>query len=281
MRIHRRNLLLGGGACLLTAACGVRSGAGSAMTFGSSAFTAPLVEDYHRQVRELGIQSVFVYQPDAASWSDLCRAVPDQQDIWLSVATTDVDALVADIPTDRVGKVYLHYQQEPHDNMDFAAWAAGSRGVFERSRGHPAIVPSAEFAAYAFLNEPDGRWFLDEVRCYGFSSFADIRVDNGHAVASTDPVRQLDELARWAKSVDATWSVAAVGFPLPVTHQDDTESSRSRAAWTYRHITTARQLGALHWQWFNVLWTRQTPALDYRIEADPVLSSVWEIREVL
>ena len=86
---------------------------------------------------------------------------------------------------------------------------------------------------------------------------------------------------RWAGAVGADWSLAACGFPLPVTHVDDPASSENRAAWTRAHLAAAHELGALHYQWFNVLWERTTPALDYRIETDVALSGLWATRSRL
>jgi hypothetical protein len=243
------------------------------MTFGTSA--SPTASDYSQQVRQLGIQSVFVYQPGPASWSELCRAIDVRHDIWLSVSTTDVDALIRDLPEDRSGSVYLHYRQEPHDDISYEEWAAGSLTIFEKAAGHPAIVPAAEFSAYAFLSKPGGRWFLEEVQCYGFSSFADTRAVDGHLIALTDPVEQVNALADWAASIDRPWSVAACGFPIAVTHHADRQSYENRLAWTRAHISAARERQALHYQWFNILWKEEDPVQDYRIEIDPELLELW------
>lgn len=276
----RRAFLLG--SAVVAVGCGPsgnpvppRGAAGFEPAFGSSAFSFPRSADYKRQVELLGIQSAFVYQPENASWDDLCRVINPAQDIWLSVSTTDIGTLLKDMPVERAGRIFLHYQQEPHDNMEFDDWAQASREIFAKAAGRSYVVPSAEFSAYAFLHRPDGRWFIDEVACYGFSSFADVRVVDGHAVALTDPSEELVKVASWAASFGKAWSVAACGFGIPTSLMNDPKSHANRLTWTSTHMEQARRLKALHYQWFNVLWEADEGLLDYRLEEDPKLLALW------
>ena len=196
----------------------------SPMKYGVAATAGDFNTGYLAQVEESGASVGYFYGHDPR-WSSVA-AVPEDDDIWMQTkATTKAayEATLASFPRTRTGKVYLHYFNEPEDEIErgelsLAQWQQRTDWLFEAiaESGLSYVVPSVEIMYWDLTLSNKGtagpartidNYLRPGVEAVGMSAFAEKAVSGGHEVATISPVTMPRTIGAWSRKVDLPVSV--------------------------------------------------------------------------
>ena len=242
--------------------------------------TTTYAAEVARQVADLGAQCFFNYfgPGEAPHWAGEGDTYPASADVFASTKVADPDAIaayVSQIPA-RAGRVFLHYWQEPEDEI--------LNGVFTLQQyrdataavhsaippGHPVVTRAQELTEYhlrvngsAFM----GSLIVPTTEYVAWSLYAD--------TGGLDPVASVRRIETFmtANAPGVSWGIAAVGYPLPPGWS--TAQAQARVNWFTANADTAKATACQHYGWFDSYWASGNLAGDYRIANDPLLLAAW------
>ncbi len=264
------------------------------MKYGVSATQSRFVDNYPRQVRQLSAECCYVYWPAGANtvWTNGPSSAPGHHDIWLQTKDTtkaEYKAMLRTFPAHRKGRVFLHYFNEPENNVeagDFTLkqWQDRTDALYEAidEANLPYVVKSVELMYWTMQCHlkgnfgPKGARRVDNflrpgVRHVGWSCYAEKKVKNGHEVASIDPVKMPQTIGAFMRKRNLPWSAAATGWALDTQFLRDKQSIRNRANWLRTAAPNLAAAGSKHFMWFDIPWSNG----DYQIANDRALLKVW------
>lgn len=250
-----------------------------------------------RQRRVYHSRGTYVYWPTGANtvWSNGPSSVPDRDFIWLQTKDTtraQFERTLSTFPRHRRGKVYLHYYNEPEDQIEdgsfsLAAWQARTDALYAAidASGLDYIVKSIEIMDYTIALWKMGRggagrngarnpnnYVRRGTECIGLSQYsANLQNVNGHMKAGTSAEEIIERDSRWTRSVGLPWACAAGGTPLPPPYHNDKISQMHQRDWLQNIVPLARQAGARSWSWFDRNWSTGI----YEFDSLPFLARAW------
>jgi hypothetical protein len=258
------------------------------MKYGVSATSGSFATGYNTQMRTLNAQVGYLYGKDPRG-SDFA-GIPEDQDLWLQTKATtraQFDAMLASFPKHRTGKVYLHYWNEPEDNIDGGTlslkdWQARTDALYAAidAAKLPYVVKSVEVQYYTLQLTNKGttdparqlqNYLRPGVQQVGFSAYAETKVVNGHQVAGTDPVKMPAVIKSWATKSGLPFSIIT-GWAVSTDLLSDPVTLKNRRDWLAAVAPQLKAAGAEHLMWFDIPWANG----DYRLETDPGLLTVWK-----
>lgn len=261
------------------------------MILGVSATPGAFEAGYAAQVKAIGARACYLYGSSVrySQWD----AVPEDQDIWIQTLGTtrsDFDLMLASFPRKRTGRVFLHYHQEPEDNIEdgtltLAQFQQRTDDLYAAidAANLPYVVKSVELMYWTLtLNNKGGQgpartvanFLRPGVQHVGWSAYAEKKVSNGHEIAGTDPAKAAATIKAWADKTGLGFSVIT-GWSVGSAYLTDAVTLANRVAWTKAMFTAFNAVGSRHLLWFDIMWGSG----DYRIETDPTLLVAW--RELL
>ena len=257
------------------------------MKYGVAATPGDFNSGYLAQVKEYGATVGYFYGQDPR-WSDVA-AVPDDNDIWLQTKATTKAAyqrMLASFPRTRTGNVYLHYFNEPEDEIEggeftLAQWQQRTDWLYEaiKESGKSYVIPSVEIMYWDLLLTIKGtdrqartvdNYLRPGVQAMGMSAFAHTKVSGGHQVASTSPVKMPEAIGAWSRQNGLPVSVIT-GWAVDQAHIGDPVTMANRVAWTKAVAALLSAEGIAHLMWFDADWSTG----DYRLSQDPHLLETW------
>ena len=265
------------------------------MRFGVGGTADPFDATYAQQRQTLRAENVYVYWPPNGqnpSWSRHCASVPDDHDIILQFKASTraaYDASLATFPRNRTGKVYVHYWNEPEDQIrdgvfTLAEWQQRTDALYAAvdAANLPYVVKSVELMDWTLVLWSEGgqptngprnphNYIRPGCEHIALSVYAEYKIVDGHAVPKFEPVEQAKRCAAFARARGLPWSNAAGGMPLPPSHERDPQSIRNRIAWLRASTSACAAQRAVHYNWFDLTW----PDGNYRIADDPALHRAW------
>lgn len=237
--------------------------------------TRTFKEEVDRQVAALGATAFFNYFQDGEKphWKE-GATMPGSADVVVSTKVADpaaIAAYVAAIPA-RSGKVYLHYWQEPEDDVE-------KKGTFTlqqfRDRttavhraipaGNTTVIPTVHLQEYWLQTKGEAfeaQFVPPTTRHVSWSLY---RIGNVDPVAS---VRRIEAFMN-ARFPTLSWGIGAVGYPLPAG--SSAADAQARADWLAANVAAVKTTASRHYMWFDTTWSQG----DYRIANDPVLLARW------
>jgi hypothetical protein len=261
-----------------------QSSAAAPMVFGVS--NSASVWDYvTRQTTELKARAMYQYGQTTTLWGKLAT-VPDSHDIWFQSLTTSAsgaDSLIASMPDTRTGKVYLHFKNEPEDNMSAAAYVAGAKVLYDavdraRAKGRDLsyIVKAAELNGYQLIKGTDERPFVPAgCQCVGWSVYGGQKVVNGHADWAVSPQQWVDTISTAMQDIKLPFSVAAGGLPLTAAQLNDSVSRQNRVNGMVTLAENFKNLGARHFMWYDRVMPDTSKPNDFLFAHDRDLTNAW------
>jgi hypothetical protein len=262
------------------------------MILGVSATPGTFAVEYPKQVANIDARGCFYYgKPgERVYWGNSLAAVPDDHIIWLQ--TKDVALLdLSTFPKTRTGKVYLHYWQEPEDdiekgNFTLAQWQAETDKLYAKmdAANLPYLVRSVHIMSWDVTLYNKGgvtaarnplSYIRPRTQHVGMSVYAMKKVSNGHEVAGTKPTVLAPAIGTFMKEKanGLPWSASAAGFALGDAYLKDAVSIQNRVTWTVDMGVECAKAGSGSFLWFDIDWDQT--ASDYRIVPDPKLHEAW------
>ena len=257
------------------------------MKYGVSATSGSFNTGYLQQVQESEASVGYFYGQDPR-WSSV-SAVPASHDLWMQTkATTKAAyvAMLASFPATRSGKVYLHYFNEPEDQIErgdftLAQWQQRTDWLYEaiKESGKSYVVPAVEIMYWDLVQTNKGtagparqigNYLRPGVKAVGMSAYAEKKVSNGHEVASTSPTVMPATIHAWSTKVGLPVSVIT-GWAVATEYLNDPVTLANRVAWTKTAAANLELAGVAHMMWFDIPWSNG----DYRLRSDPNLLSAW------
>ena len=257
------------------------------MKYGVAATAGDFNTGYLAQVEESGASVGYFYGQDPR-WSSVA-AVPDGHDIWMQTkATTKAayEATLASFPRTRTGKVYLHYFNEPEDDIErgefsLEEWQQRTDWLYEaiEESGLAYVVPSVEIMYWDLLLTNKGTagpartidsYLRPGVEAVGMSAYAEKKVSDGHEVAAASPVTMPRTIGAWSRKVDLPVSVIT-GWAVDAAYLTDPVTLANRVDWTKTVAANLEAAGVAHMMWFDIEWSTGT----YDLSSDPQLLSAW------
>ena len=259
------------------------------MKYGVAATAGDFDTGYLAQVKESGASVGYFYGQDPR-WSSVA-AVPEGDDIWMQTkATTKAayEATLASFPRTRTGKVYLHYFNEPEDQIErgeftLAQWQQRTDWLYEAiaESGLSYVVPSVEIMYWDLLLENKGtagpartvnNYLRPGVEAVGSVG---LRGEGGEQTATRWPHHlsghdAADGIGAWSRKVDLPVSVIT-GWAVDSAYLSDPVSLANRVNWTKTAAANLDSAGIAHMMWFDVAWSTGT----YDLSSDPQLLSAW------
>ena len=240
----------------------------SPMKYGVAATAGDFNTGYLAQVEESGASVGYFYGHDPR-WSSVA-AVPEDDDIWMQTkATTKAayEATLASFPRTRTGKVYLHYFNEPEDEIErgelsLAQWQQRTDWLFEAiaESGLSYVVPSVEIMYWDLTLSNKGtagpartidNYLRPGVEAVGMSAFAEKAVSGGHEVATISPVTMPRTIGAWSRKVDLPVSVIT-GWAVDQAYLSDPVTLANRVNWTKTAAANLDSAGIAQMMWFDV-----------------------------
>jgi hypothetical protein len=262
------------------------------MVLGVSATPGTFAVEYPKQVVNVGAKGCFYYgKPgERVYWGNSLKAVPDDHIIWLQ--TKDVGLLdLSTFPRTRNGKVYLHYWQEPEDdiekgNFTLAEWQRETDALYAKMDGAnlPYLVRSVHLMSWDVTLFNKGgvsaarnplSYIRSRTQHVGYSVYAMKKVSNGHEVAGTKPTVLAPAIGAFqrAKAGGLPWSASAAGFAIGDAYVKDAVTVQNRVAWTEGMAVECAKAGSGSFLWFDIDWDQTVS--DYRLVPDPALHAAW------
>ena len=261
---------------------------GGSMKYGVSATNGNFAQGYDTQMKKLDARVGYLYgqDPRGKQFAD----VPENQDLWIQTKATtraQYDAMLASFPKHRTGKVFLHYFNEPEDqiangDMTMKQWQDRTDALYAAiDAAHLSYVKKSVEVMYYTLQQSNhgtsdrsrqlSNYLRPGVQQVGFSAYAEKKMKNGHEVAGTDPVQMPASLRTWSNKTGLPFSVIT-GWAVGTNLLHDPTTLRNRQNWLAELAPNLAKAGADHLMWFDIPWSNG----DYRIETDPGLMKVWQ-----
>ena len=259
----------------------------TSMRYGVSATSGSFNTGYLQQVKESEATVGYYYGQDPR-WSAVSET-PEGDDLWLQTkATTKAAyvAMLASFPAKRTGKVYLHYFNEPEDQIErgdftLAQWQQRTDWLYEaiKESGRSYVVPSVEIMYWDLVLTNKGKagparlidnYLRPGVKAVGLSAYAEKKVSNGHEVASTSPTVMPATIGAWSRKTGLPVSVIT-GWAVADSYLTDPVTLANRVSWTKTAAANLELAGVSHMMWFDIPWSNG----DYRLRSDPRLLQAW------
>lgn len=247
---------------------------------------------YLEQVADIGATVGYLYGQDPR-YADF-DGIPATHDLWLQTKATtraQYDAMIASMPATRAGKVFLHYHNEPEDqigsgSMTMAQWQSRCDQLFAAiaASGKTYIVPSIEIMYYTLQQTNKGsfgangerkvaNYIRPGLKQIGWSAYAEKKLDSTgqHEVAGTSTTTMPNTIKAWHAANPGYGFSIITGWAVDTAYLSDQITLDRRRTWLRDSATNLKAAGAQHYMWFDIPWSNG----DYRIETDPGLLAVW------
>lgn len=260
---------------------------------------------YTSQVSTLKAKCCYYYGTgENPTWSPVA-AVPSDHDIWFQTKAQTKAAYVAlinSMPVSRTGKVYLHYWNEPENDIKnggytLAHWQQRTDWLFEAIDEAIAATPSKsyikksiEIQYYTLQQYQKGLlgannernlpgYIRPGLQQLGWSNYAEKKEKpdaNGvvHEVFGISPVKMPQIIAAYMATLPGVGWSSITGWALGNAYLNDPVSILNRVNWFLESSENLRAAGSKHYMWFDIPWSNG----DYRISTDPALYAAWQSR---
>lgn len=188
------------------------------------------------------------------------------------------DTMLATFPANRAGKIYLHYYNEPEDNMTASAYLAVVTNLYAAidAAGLPYVVKAQElngFKLFPVSKWNEAAWVHPDAEHIGWSVFAGFKVDsNGHGTWKYDPNQTADQLNAFhtgsGPAAGVPFSAFTFGQAIPDANWSDTQTHVNRVTWADRCAPALIDYGVQHLMWYDQYYTQKDGThTDYRIDS--------------
>lgn len=234
------------------------------------------------------------------NWS-LMGSIPSTHALFYETKQTtrsQYDAMLADFPATREGPVYLHYHNEPEDQIEdgafsMAQWQSRCDDLFAAiaASGKTYIIPSIELMIWTLTLTNNGKWndgthpdgaryvhnyIRPGLKHIGWSNYAEKKVSGGHEVATASPTGMPIKIHDYMATLPGvTWS-SITGWPIGDAYVNDPVSVQNRLTWTETVEANLKAAGSKNFMWFNVLWPQGDSPGNYQIQDDPGMYTWWQ-----
>ena len=284
---------------------GLSSVAMTKQILGVSATRDPISSSvgYSMQIAKLNAKAMYYYGTINPRWQAV-SFVPDDHDIVYQTKDTtyaDYGAMLASFPASRVGKVYLHYHNEPEDQLirgDFtmaqyqartnALYDAMDAAIVARPSMATYLVKGIEIQFYGLQQFNKGNvgvnnsfnvpmYIQPRTQWIGWSFYADKKASVGpdgkiHEYAVISPTIAPGILGTFMRTrPNITFSVIT-GWAVDTAYLQDPITIQNRVDWLVISYSNLSAIGSKHYLWFDKPWTNG----DYSIENDPALLAAWQ-----
>ena len=261
----------------------------SGMIYGASAAAGNFPVTTQQQITDLHIKCFYWYDtPNSNNWS-VIGGLPSDMDCFVQTKRTtraDYDALIAQMPATRVGKVYLHYHNEPEDNIESGALSMAN---FQSRQDNLFAAIQASGKTYIKKTVELQYWTLQQwnkglpgpnnsrnlpmyirpgTEHIGWSNYAEKKIDNTglHETYTISPTNMPNVIKTYhttGAGVGITWS-SITGWAVDDQFLDDPITLQRRRDWMLLAATNLNTAGSKHFMWFEIDWANG----DYRIWTD-------------